>query len=91
MVEAVVTGEPQHRGGCIHLLRPAADQLSRVGRRVGGSLVPRRADDDVHLGAGPGPPGQRAPARHLGIVGVGVHREDLLRGRFGGIRHGRGQ
>ena len=63
-----------------------ARQLDRVRRRVAGPLVAPGAHHQADLGALVGPPGQRAGAGHLRIVGMGVHREHPFGGAPAGPR-----
>ena len=86
--ELVVTREPEHACRRRHLPRAPHRQLVRVDVGIGRALVAARGDQHVHLGSRTRPARERAPARHLGIVGMGIDGESRRRCLVDQLGHG---
>src|SRR6266480_883821 len=82
--------EPEHLGGGLGLFPPRRRELLTARRRIAGTPVAVREDQQVDLAPGPGPSCHRAAGADLGIVRMREHGQDRtgLRGGLGVLRHG---
>ena len=84
--------EPEHLGGGLGLFPPRRRELLTARRRIAGTPVAVREDQQVDLAPGPGPSCHRAAGADLGIVRMREHGQDRtgLRGGLassGMVRH----
>ena len=86
MPESVVSRQLQHLRRGSHLECPCPGKIFRPHLWICRALVPVRADENMHLASPVHPPRKRAPAGHVGIVGVRIDRERTARNRTEQLR-----
>src|SRR5581483_8743236 len=89
VVEVEVAGQAQHLGRLVGLGDAGGGQGVAVLVGVLRALLALGADEDPHRGPAPGPAGQRAAGRDLGIDGVAVDGQDAGRDLLDGAGAGR--
>ena len=88
IVEPLLAGHADQGAGLGRLGRPLDGQGPVVDGGVGRALASVGAQQDVHLAAALGPRGQGPPARHVGVVGMGVDGQGLRRDTIQQLGHG---